>query len=666
MALVLPARLLCAVVFLGLATWARPSSLPIPTADQVDRIAAFLPEKPTGVGQPITNRPAWEEAPRQPAFQKQLKDAEQFASEPIPELNADELFALEMKTGRRDVYEKPFRQRTTRLVAFTVAECIRNDGAYLPFIEAELRAILAEKTWGVSPQVDEHPYGGFEGIVDLASSARAWNLATVYYWLGDKLKPDLRQAIREALHRRIFQNYEASVRSGKPFWWWMTANTNWNPVCTSGVLGAALAVIDSRKERALFVQAALNSLSFYSEGFPEDGYCQEGISYWSYGFGCYLCAAETLYQASQGRINLFDGPRLRKMALFLPRLRIVPGVFPAFGDAYPRMREMPGSLMKLINRRWNMGWPAGDPAQEDMFRGHPLGDRLFGFGLFGFPWPTYREPMYCLGVPVPFFDQELPAGSPPMAGEVEGEALRCYFPQASVLVCRSTGEGRVPFGLALKGGKNGGPHSHIDNGSYVVAYGDVPLIADPGMEDYTTKTFGPHRFESMMMNSYGHSVPFVGKALQKSGPESEGKIIETQFTESRDTLRMDLTSGYAVPGLRRLTRTFIFDRVRPSVEVIDEADFEGPTDFGSAVVTLSKWREDGPGSFLVYEKDLALQVTSTVEGADVSLVNQVEPITGFRLIKGITPIRLGVNLSAPVTHLALHTLIVPGVLPADH
>ncbi|HEY8965722.1 MAG TPA: hypothetical protein VIM58_04715, partial [Candidatus Methylacidiphilales bacterium] len=45
---------------------------------------------------------------------------------------------------------------------------------------------------------------------------------------------------------------------------------------TSGVVGAALAVLDAPQERALFVQAALGSTAFYVGGLGEDGYCEEG------------------------------------------------------------------------------------------------------------------------------------------------------------------------------------------------------------------------------------------------------------------------------------------------------------------------------------------------------------------------------------------------------
>ena len=621
---------------------------PVPAPGQLDAIAAMLPEKPTGVGRPITDRAAWAEAAKQPYFKKQVTDAATYATQTIPEITEDMLTDV-ARTGRRDTYEIPFKLRTTRLDAFVVAECIHNQGTYLPLIEAELQAILNERTWADSTSIAWNQLaGGPGGAVDLGVAARVWSVATVDYWLGDKLKPETRQAIREQTRRRVFDNYEGSIRSGKPLWWWMTVKMNWNAVCTAGVLGAALTIIDSPRERALFVQAAENELPLYMEGIADDGYCYEGVGYWGYGYGNYLRAAEMLYEQTQGKINLFAGAKQRQAALFLPHLEIIPGVWPAYGDAYPKTAESV-ALKQLINQRWNMGWTDIDAAMSDMTAPGALGDNLSGFGLFGFPRPDFGPP----------------PGSPPSPEEATTGNKRFFFKDASVLVCRAIQPDKPPFGMSVKGGHNGLPHGHNDNGSYVVGYGDFPLILDPGMEDYTARTFSTHRFESMMMNSYGHDVPYVGKTLQKGGAESLGKIVSTTFTDDKDTLVMDLTTGYPVPGMVHLLRTYILDRTAPSLEVDDDAQFSQPTAYGSALVTISHEKENGPGAFLIYDKNFAVAATVTVENAEpgVEIVNKVEPITGFKLFPSIHPIRMGVNLTRPVTHVLLKTLIVPAAVP---
>jgi len=427
-------------------------TFPVPTSAQLDALAAMLPVKPVGAGRPITDRAAWAEAAKQPFFQKQLTDAAAFAMPPIPEITEDMITDV-ARTGARDTFEVPFKLRTTRLDAFVVAECIQNQGTYLPLIEAELDAILHEKTWADSTSIawNQLP-GGRQSAVDLGVAARCWTVATVDYWLGDKLKPETRRTIREQMRTRVFDHYEGSIRSGKPLWWWMTVKSNWNAVCTAGVLGAALTLIDSPQERALFVQAAENELPLYMEGITDDGYCYEGVGYWSYGYGNYLRAAEMLYEQTQGKINLFAGAKQRQAALFLRHLEIIPGVLPAYGDAYPKSGGLPVALMQLINQRWNMGWTDLDASKSDMGAPGALGDNLSNFGLFGFPRPEFG--------PVP--------GSPPPPEEATVGNKRFFFQDASVLVCRAIQPGKTPFGMSVKGGHNGLPHGHNDNGSYVV------------------------------------------------------------------------------------------------------------------------------------------------------------------------------------------------------
>lgn len=629
-------------------------SLAIPTQAELDKIAAMLPATPQGVGRPISDRPAWEAAAKQPAFQKQLKDAEKFAQEPTPVLT-DELFHQVLKTSQFGAYDWPFRKRSTRLIAFVVAEGIENKGKYLPLIEHELDAILGEESWAVPFHVLVGKLSDGVNGIDLAASARAWTVATTDYWLGDKLKPETRKRIRAELQRRIFGRYEAAVRSGRPHWWWMNAANNWNAVCNAGVTGAALTILPSPQERALFIRSAQIEMPYYIQSFTADGYCREAMSYWNYGFGNYLCLSEAVYEATHGQINMFAGDKIRRMALFPRHFEIMDGIYPAFGDSElvlrrPRTSTAGPALLRFINQRWGMGWTDLDPADTDldMFCWHPCGDRLHAFGIFGFPLPAY--------------DGKVALGSLASAEEAATSRLRYFFGDGNVLITRTERPGAPRLGLAIKGGNNGGPHGHNDNGTYVLVCNGETLLVDPGMEAYNVNTFSSHRFESAMLNSYGHDVPYVGKTLQKGGTESGGKIISTNFTPDKDTLTMDLTTAYAVPGLRKLLRTYVLDRTRPALEITDEADFDKPTDFGTALVTTSPSREQGPGSFLISGSTSLLRATVTADGLSIS--DKIEPITGHLGAVASKPMRLGVNLAAPARHVVMHTVIVPADLPA--
>jgi hypothetical protein len=167
----------------------------------------------------------------------------------------------------------------------------------------------------------------------------------------------------------------------------------------------------------------------------------------------------------------------------------------------------------------------------------------------------------------------------------------------------------------------------------------------------------------MYTNSYGHDVPYVGNTLQKQGPDAQGKIISTDFTDDKDTLVMDLTTSYPVPSLQKLTRTYVLDRTKPSLEITDEASFSAPTTFGSALVTVWDWKEEAPGVFLLSHENSAVRATVTVDHG--TIVDKAEPIIGFvPLPQHPKDERLGVNLAEPVTSVVMHTLIVPATAPS--
>ena len=73
------------------------------------------------------------------------------------------------------------------------------------------------------------------------------------------------------------------------------------------------------------------SLSFL-KGFESDGYCTEGLGYWNFGFSNYLALAEALWQTTDGKVDLFDRPKVKNIALFGSRIEIDGGVYPAFAD----------------------------------------------------------------------------------------------------------------------------------------------------------------------------------------------------------------------------------------------------------------------------------------------------------------------------------------------
>ena len=180
---------------------------------------------------------------------------------------------------------------------------------------------------------------------------------------------------------------------------------------------------------------------------------------------------------------------------------------------------------------------------------------------------------------------------------------------------------------------------------------------DAGGEPYTRRTFSAQRYESQVLNSYGHPVPFVAGELQRKGKQAMGKVLETEFTDESDRMVIDLKSCYDVPELKSLTRTFVYHRKGDgALEVIDEVEFLSPSEFGTAFITLRDHQLEGDNAFLTFAPKACLRTTVEVEGGDVAW--KVETMRD-----GKKPTRIGLNFTKPVTKARIAARIVPAQTP---
>ncbi|MEZ0217695.1 MAG: heparinase II/III family protein [Rariglobus sp.] len=616
---------------------------PVPEPARVAEIAALLDEASYVPGRPAGDRAAWEQLAAVPSVARYIGQAERDLGEPTPVLT-QALFELYKTKGTRPEYETPFRQRSDRLARFALAECLENRGRFLPAVETELAAILSEPTWVVPAHWYGH--GAAEGfaVVDLASSARASTLAVVDAWLGARLKPETRAAIRREVEARVWRPYLAGVRSGKPDRGvgWMRGDNNWNAVCHAGVIGSALLLIDDRAARAEFIAAGEIYLPRFLGGFSDDGYCSEGIGYWNYGFGSYLYLAETVRASTHGKIDWLTGDKARAIALYPSHLEIFDGLYPTYADGAPGVR--PSAWMRdLMDRRLALGHPEWrQPVPSDIPLYHGLGSPLLGAATVLF---VGRD------------DSSVPAGAP-AAGAYP---LRDEFPQAQVFTLRPA-PGDPRFGVSFKGGHNDEHHNHNDLGSYVVAMGRHTLLLDPGMEQYTSRTFSARRYESRVLASYGHDVPLVAGRQQSPGRRFAAEVVSKTYSDSHDEVTLNLAGGYEVPGLESLLRTFAYTRgAQPELVMRDTARFAAAESFGTALVTFSRVERSAANRLVVYERDAAVEVIIDTQGAPFTLTDEVLP---ENLPGGAKARRLGINLNQPSVAPAITLTIRPAAVPA--
>ncbi len=605
----------------------------VETIDQnrIKYITTLLPEKPAGFGSPITDRDVWKKLARNDSFQKIILDAEKLLQSPIP-AQPDELYLDFSRTGNRTRWQRVSGRRRGRVRTLTLAECLENKGRFMPAFEEIVRVLCSERTW-VMPAHDRNltNFNGTSIDIDLGSSALGWSLATADYLLADKLSPKIRRLIRNNLGRRIIEPYQDMVLGKRKKNWWMTGTNNWNAVCLASVTGSSLAVLDAPHQRAFFIAAAENYSKHFLEGFTDDGYCSEGLGYWNYGFGYYIMLSEMIYQATNGKVDLLQNNKAQKAATFGANIEIINGVYPAFADC--SINVQPSSkLMYFVSRRFGLAlhsWEQTDPVS-------PSGS-LYQSMMYSFPNSASRTPLN--------------------QGASQGPGIRSWFDQAGVLISRPGPSSSSRLAVALKGGHNDEHHNHNDVGSFVVVLDDKPLLLDPGGEIYTARTFSSRRYESNVLNSFGHPVPIVAGKLQQTGRKARGRVVSQTFSDSIDTLVLDISSAYDVPELRKLERKFVYSRIGyGSLCVTDEVTFSRPCNFGTALITFNRWKQSSPSSLIVYDSEEVLHVDIKVTGAEF----EIQPETIREDVSARKqPTRLGINLTQPVTHAIVSLTITP-------
>jgi hypothetical protein len=616
-----------AVVTSAPEKWARLSPA------RITEIESLLATAPRGFGPDYRDRATFTALAALPAFASTIKSAEKLLAAPFPAWS-DERYLDFSRTGRRPDGEKMLRDRNSWLATLVWAECLENRGRFIPRITEIITQLVDQPTWTLPAH--DRALGSFHRtayVVDLESSRFAHDLAQCLHLLGDKLPAGLRASVHAALRQRIFDPVLVSLRGGKGHFW-LGIENNWNSVCLAGVTGAALATLPDHRERAVFVAAAEHYSRNFIHGFGEDGACSEGLGYYNFGFGYYIILREAIWQATAGRLDLFNDPKVRSIATYGLRLEITPGVYPAIADCRVGTRTDPRIL-----------WYCS---------------RVLGLGLARYESGDFRRPGELAHTSLYTFANSASAARPaatPAPEIAPGLGLRSYFDATGLLICRPAPGGRL--GAALQGGHNNESHNHNDVGSFTVALGGEVPVGDPGgPHAYTADTFGPLRYTKFQMfRSRTHPVPLVAGHEQIPGRAAAAKVIQTRFSADEDVFVLDLAAAYKVPSLRKLVRTFTFSRKGAgALAVSDEFAFSKPESFELTLPTHGKWCRTGPAT---------LEFT---RGTETLLARIVAPgeleFTDERIEENAPAFtRLGIKLKSPVRSGVVTVTFTP--LPAQ-
>jgi hypothetical protein len=489
-----------------------------------------------------TSRAAWGSLPGE-ARNHLIADGALLLGKPYPVLPLTEYLRF-VRDGNRDRYESIYFSRRSQLLQVLMAECIEGKGRFRDDILNGVWALCEETSWCIPAHigqkegipVEENP------VVDLFAAETAALLAWTDYLYGSELErisPLVRQRVRKEIQNRVL----------KPFlerndFWWMgfdgSAVNNWNPWILSNILPTGLLIEDDRTIRLQLVAKSLHCLNNFTNGYPDDGGCDEGPSYWGRAGGSLFDCLETLYSASEGKINYYSNPLIRNIGQYIYRAFIHNPWYINFADASARI-EPDAFLIYRYGRRIGDEMLSAFGAQLDSGEVFTVARRLQSIGrslphLFGLKeiraasqsWPYIRD---------------------------------TWLPDLQVAAARTRAGSPEGLFFAAKGGHNGESHNHNDVGSFILYYNGQPVIIDAGVGAYTAKTFSADRYSIWSMQSQYHNLPTINGIMQEAGASYAAR--EVTYTSDENSVRFSLELSHCYPeaaSVDNWQRTYEFRR----------------------------------------------------------------------------------------------------------
>ncbi len=475
---------------------------------------------------------------------------------PMPE--ADEsLFSLSETTGNRLDYESVYFQRRKYLAVYGGLEIFQERPSHLEKLEEVIRGICGETCWALPAHVDRVGNPDWRRTVDLFAAETGQALAQVLALAGDRLHPDVRELARKQVIDRVLAPY---LESQPPYLPWERGDNNWNAVCAGsiGCIGLCLFSGQDETERPSagadltapvlekLIERVLHSLTYYIDGFANDGTCMEGLYYFSYGFCYYVGFAELLYRHTQGKIDLLSQDKVRRIALFQQKCYFPSGCTLSFSDGYCANPYRLGLTCALAMRYPELEIPSVSCA------GGYETDTCYRF------LSVYQDVVWTRRYLEDYSDDSAAGDAP------EGEAQPyIILPDAQWSIARGASDG----GMACRGGTNGEPHNHNDIGSFLYLLGTEMLLADLGIGEYTRQYFSrKERYLILCNRSLGHNVPLIDGKEQKAGQQYR---CDSFWSDGQGKTVIHFASAYGNNAVRDLRRTLDYDAETECLTVED-------------------------------------------------------------------------------------------------
>ncbi|MEF2575324.1 MAG: heparinase II/III family protein [Eisenbergiella sp.] len=495
----------------------------------------------------ISDRAAWEAL--DPEWKKEtILLGQSFLGFEWPYLSASDFLEF-FRTGNRVHFEDKMFSKRHALNALILAECVENQGRFLPAVIDGIFSICDENAWNLPahnsyerdcPQLPLPDLS--DPVLDLFACETGAVLATASYLLSpvlDDFSPFLTKRIRYELERRIFIPYQ------KRHFWWMgdgiSPMNNWTIWCTQNVLLSAFLTDTDDSLRHFIFHKACQSTDFFLSEYGQDGCCDEGAQYYRHAGLCLFLVLSICDSVTGGAFRqLFSDEKIRNIASYIYRVHVADQYYINFADCSPiagRCSAREYLFAKLTDQENMMRFAAKDclAGQKNALL-LPTENNLFYRLLSGFTAAELKA-----------FDCSCTCPAPNL-----------FYPSVGLFAIRDE-----RLFLAVKAGDNGDSHNHNDVGSFTVYKDGLPVFIDIGVESYTKKTFSPQRYEIWTMQSAWHNLPSFDGVMQKDGEHYHAADVSYSLEDS--SISMDIApaypSGSPVASYRRRARLYKEEKI---------------------------------------------------------------------------------------------------------
>jgi hypothetical protein len=374
-------------------------------------------------------------------------------------------------------------------------------------------------------------------FLDVAEMTMA--VAIGYDWLYDRLSPESREVIREAILKKGIEPSMDSKFNG-----WLKVTNNWNQVCNAGMVFGALAIAEDYPDLAKeVIDRAMGSIHLPMEDYEPDGAYPEGYGYWNYGTSFNVLFNNAIDKAFPGRFDYSNHPGYLKTGNFL-RFMVGPT-----GASY------------------NWGDAGG---------GGSLSPAMFWFAARNNdPSLLWVEKMYLERDDYSRFtgNRILPAvmiwGRDIDIDKVVVPSQKMYVGQGKMplMMARTSWADPNAIYLGFKGGSPSVNHGHMDIGSFIMESDGVRWASDIGSQSYESlesrgmSIFGRSqdavRWTILRLNNFIHNTLTVNGELQrvtgyakieKSGDQDDFTFAVTDMSSVYEGLLAESVRGAAIVG----------------------------------------------------------------------------------------------------------------------